>query len=150
LVHWVARRSSTGETFDFVIAPQHPLAPSTPIHTPLSAEILAAGGTRAELVDRWRSFIRETDVVCSWGRYGTSLLAGAGGHLPAERLDLRQIARVFTRGRVGTLEGFAASLGICSSSELVARGRAGVRLGQVADIAGYFSAAARREASRCP
>jgi DTW domain-containing protein YfiP len=149
LVHWTARRLKTGETFDFVVAPRNPLAPSTPIHTRLSPDVLAAGGTFAELVSRWRSFVRDTDVVCSWGRYGTSLFALAGGHLPPARIDLRHAARLFTRGKVGTLEGFAASIGASTSASLVS-GRAGVRLLQVADIAGHFSAAARREAIARP
>jgi DTW domain-containing protein YfiP len=149
LVHWAARRLKTGETFDFVVAPKNPLAPSTPIHTRLSPDLLAAGGTVQELMSQWRSFVRDTDVICSWGRYGTSLFADAGGHLPAERIDLRHVARVFTRGKVGTLEGFAASIGAPSSPSPL-RGRAGVRLLQVAEIAGYFSAAAGREAARRP
>jgi DTW domain-containing protein YfiP len=142
LVHWTGRRIETEETFDCVAASETPLAPSTPIHTRLSRDDLVQGGSLQELFDRWRSFLRPTDIVCSWGRYATSLFASSGGHLPTERIDLREVARRFTQSKVGTLEGFAASLGI-SESPSKARGRAGVRLSQVEDIARYFRAAAR-------
>jgi DTW domain-containing protein len=150
LVHWVARRLTNGETFDFIAAPHTPLAPSTPIHTRLSRDDLAKGGTLQELFDRWKSFARPTDVVCSWGRYATSLFASSGGDLPGQRIDLRQVARRFTHRKVGTLEAFAASLasqghpGVVDESPSRARGRAGVRLRQVEDIARYFNAAATR------
>jgi DTW domain-containing protein len=152
LVHWVARRLSTGETFDFIAAPSTPLAPGTLVHTRLSHDDLAKGGSVQELFDRWKSFARPTDVVCSWGRYATSLFASSGGDLPGERIDLRQVARRFTRAKVGTLEAFAAGIGIprqgppgvVGESSITARGRAGVRLRQVEDIARYFNAAASR------
>jgi len=137
LVQWVARRLATGETFDIVAAPETPLAPNTPIHTRLSRDLFATGGTLGELFDRWHSFLRPTDLVCSWGRYATSLFASSGGHLPADRIDLRQVARTLTQSKVGTLEGFAAGLGIAESAPVV-RGRAGARLSQVEDIARHF------------
>ena len=110
LVHWVAQRPSTGEMLDVVLAPRHPLAPATRLHAGLSVETLAAGRTLAELEERWRAFRRETDVVCAWGHYATALFAGLGLPLPPERVDLRQAARVYARGKVGTLEDFVARL----------------------------------------
>jgi hypothetical protein len=139
LVHWTAKRLATGETFDFVATPTTPLAPNTLLHTRLSADDLAQAGTLPDLLDAWRSFLRPTDVLCSWGRYATALFVTSGGHLPAERIDLRQVARRLKEGKVGTLEGFAASVGIGSSAS-VARGRAGVRLAQVEDITRHFQA----------
>jgi len=142
LVHWAARRLSTGETFDFVAAPSTPLAPGTHIHTRLSRDELIRGGSLKELFDSWSAFLRPNDILCSWGRYATSLFASSGGPLPGERTDLRQVARGFTRGKVGTLESFAASVGI-GESPSAARGRAGARLGQIEDIARYFHTAGR-------
>jgi hypothetical protein len=95
---------------DVVLAPRHPLAPATRLHAGLSVETLAAGRTLAELEARWRAFRRETDVVCAWGHYATALFAGLGLPLPPERVDLRQAARVYARGKVGTLEDFVARL----------------------------------------
>ncbi len=136
IVHWVARRLSTGETFDVVAAPKNPLAPRTPAYVGLDAERLASGGTMDDLLARWRAFVRDTDVVCSWGRYGTALFAAAGGHFPEARLDLRHVARVFAKGKVGTLDDFVARSGV--DAPHWATGRAGVRLGQVSSIARYL------------
>jgi hypothetical protein len=95
--------------------------------------MLGAGRPVAELRDRWRAFVRDGDVVCSWGRYATALFVAAGGVLPEKRVDLRQAARVFARGKVGTLEDFVARTGAVVPSA-VGAGRAGVRLGQLATI----------------
>jgi hypothetical protein len=137
LVHWVARRMATGERFDVVAAPRNPLAPGTAHHTALSNEELAAGCSMGELALRWRAFVRDTDVVCSWGRYATALFVESGGFLPEVRVDLRQVARDVARGKVGTLDDVHRSMG--SPSTLVAgSGRAGARLGQIVAIAEHF------------
>lgn len=137
LVHWVAHRLSTGETFDFVVAPKNLLAPKTASYVELSAEELAAGGTMTELFERWRAFIRDTDVVCSWGRYATALFVAAGGYLPDTRFDLRQVARVFTSGKVGTLEGFVTSTG--QEPTTLGVGRGGMRVAQIAAVARHLT-----------
>lgn len=140
LVHWVARRLKTGETFDAIVTPRGALSPATPRYVGLPASALAAGCSLDELRDRWRAFIRDTDVVCSWGRYATSLFVATGAFLPAARLDLRQVARAWSRGKVGTLEDFVAGLGVpCSSGP--GQGRAGVRLGQIAAVARHLPSA---------
>ncbi len=137
LVHWVAHRLSTGETFDFVIAPKNPLAPKTASYVGLSSDELARGGSMAQLFDRWRGFLRESDVICSWGRYATALFVASGGYLPATRFDLRQVARVFTSGKVGTLEEFARSVGEPPTSLGVGRG--GMRVAQIAATARHLT-----------
>jgi len=141
LVQWVACRPSTGETFEAVVAPRAELAPNTPAHVGLTAERLRAGGTLPAFLEAWRAFVRDTDVVCSWGRYATKLLVATGGHLPKERVDLRQVARVLESGKVGSLEEFYAGLAVPSSPSL-ATGRGGVRLGMVTEIARHFVRAA--------
>jgi DTW domain-containing protein YfiP len=139
LVHWAAHRVSTGETFDFVVAPKNPLAPRTTSFVALTEETLAAGGTIEELRAAWRAFVRETDVVCSWGRYATALFVASGGSLPPARLDLRQVARVSTSRKVGTLEAFVESLDVGPTAALTP-GRAGVRLAEVVEVARHFTA----------
>jgi hypothetical protein len=134
LIHWVACRLSTGETFDALVAPRHPLAPGTPGHVGLKAGILARGVTVSELLERWRAFADGADGVCSWGCYATSLFVAAGGILPAERLDLRREARIFAKGKVGTLEEFVARLG-GPAAVAAAPGRAPLRLAQITAIA---------------
>jgi DTW domain-containing protein len=136
LVHWVARRLATGETFDQVLAPRHPVSPSTSRHAGLPADALAAGSSAAELSQRWRGFIRPTDIVCSWGHYAPGLFAAMGASL--NRLDLRQAARVYAQGKVGTLEEFAARLG-ASPLPPAGAGRAHERLEQIAAVASCFA-----------
>jgi DTW domain-containing protein YfiP len=139
LVHWVAYRVTTGETFDAVVAPRIPLAPRTPRHVALTADTLAAGCTVAELLERWRAFVRDTDVVCSWGRYATSLFVSTGASLPPLRVDLRQVARVRSGGKVGTLEELVARLGLPPAPG--GAGRARVRTEQIAAVARHLRAA---------
>jgi DTW domain-containing protein len=139
LVHWVAQRMGTGETFDFIVAPRHPLSPATSMHAGLAAERLVAGGSAADLVDAWRSFLRGADWLCSWGHYVTALFAGIeGAELPKERLDLRQAARVYAGGKVGTLDDFVARID-ASPSAPAGAGRAHARLAQITAIARAFA-----------
>lgn len=132
IVQWAAYRVASGERFDFVVAPSHPLAPSTTAYVALDEACLRAGGTRADLAARWRAFVRDDDIVCSWGRYATSLFAGAGGYLPRQRVDLRHVARALLNDKVGTLDDFLVRAGVPEARRL-ARGRAGLRLGQAVE-----------------
>jgi len=93
LVAWAAHRPATGETFSFIAAPQRELAPGTTIHTGFSEATLRAGGSLERLHASWRDFIRDTDVICSWGHYEPNLFAASGGYLPPERMDLRHLAK---------------------------------------------------------
>jgi DTW domain-containing protein YfiP len=153
LVHWVAHRLGTGETFEMVVRAEHILAPRTPSYVGLSEATLARGATRAELSAKWRAFVRDTDVVCSWGRYATSLFAGTGAYLPVERIDLRQVARVFSRGKVGTLDEFVDRIATTTARGTTplsptlteVPGRAGMRLAQITGVAKHLGAAARGE-----
>ncbi len=139
LVHWVAQRLSTGEVFESIVAPRSPLAPNTTKHVSLDGERLYAGGTVGELNSRWREFIRDTDVLCSWGCYATGLLASSGGYLPPLRFDLRGLAKDLLKRNIGTMDCFLTSINEspCLND---ASGRAGVRLGQIVRIAECFSA----------
>ncbi len=153
IIHWVAHRLSTGETFDCVVAPRRPLAPRTTSHTGLDEEVLAAGMAPHEMVQKWREFVRETDILCTWGRYATTLFAGEGGYLLPARHDLRQVARAYVKDRVGTMDDFAARIATSASCALPAegpgadgsaRGRGGLRLAQLTAIAAHLSEVASR------
>lgn len=142
LVQWVACRLSTGEVFERVIAPVQPLGPNTMTHTRLSAERLATGCSMAELFAAWNAFVRDTDVLCSWGHHAKSLFAGAGGALPREQIDMRPVARAFAKGRVGPLPDLAARFSGAQAPASLGAGRAGVRLGQLAAVARHLVAVA--------
>jgi hypothetical protein len=143
LVQWLAFRPRTGERFELVKAPRH-LAPMTPAHLALSRHSLESGCTGDVLRRQWRAFVRDDDVLCSWGTYATTLFAAEGGYLPPVRLDLRQVARAYYSGRFGTLDELLVRLGVGSSPAL-GPGRAGERLGQLATLTRFLEEAAARE-----
>ncbi len=153
LVHWVARRPSTGETLDMIVKPRHPLAPRTLQFTELSPDDLANGSSLEDVFLRFRAFVDEDDVICSWGRYATSLFVASGGWLPEARLDLRQISRNFTRAKVGTLEHFVSTLAAAprpaphldghGHGHVKERGRAARRILEVGEVLRHFIELAR-------
>jgi DTW domain-containing protein len=143
LVQWLAFRPRTGERFELVKAPLH-LAPSTPFHLALSRRALESGCTGELLRRQWRAFVRDDDVLCSWGTYATTLFAAEGGYLPLARLDLRHVARAYFNGRFGTLDELLVRFGVASSPAL-GSGRAGERLGQLVGLTRFLEEAAARE-----
>ena len=103
------------------------------------------GDSVSELFERWSAFVRDDDVVCSWGHYPVGIFGATGGTLPKTRLDLRQIARVLMRGRAGTMDAVLEKLGVAPSSlASLGRGRAGVRAAQLARIAAHLELVSRQ------
>ena len=117
LVHWLAHRPATGETFHALCAPELPLSPSTTFHTELPAPLLLAAPPRAALLSAFARFIRPTDILASWGHYSLSLLPTAH-----DRLDLRAAIQRFTNTKIGSLEDYAATLGPLPALSLPGRG----------------------------
>jgi DTW domain-containing protein YfiP len=153
LVHWIAHRPATGETLDVIVKPRNPLAPSTPPHVGLDAEALMAGVSLEELFAKWRAFVRDDDVVCSWGHYAIGIFGSAArpgpsqgpaepsgpAFMPKSRLDLRQVARVLMRGRVGTMDSVLDKLALDGATiGSLGRGRAGIRAAQLSAIAAHL------------
>jgi hypothetical protein len=132
LVHVIAHRPATGETFTRIAAPERGLSPTTSFHIGLTEEQLLAGSPRAEVLGELAAFFRPTDIACAWGHYGPSLITDAGGSLPAERIDLRAAAQHFTNRKIGSLDDYAASLGPIPPAAGV--GRAGLRLAMLTHI----------------
>ena len=94
IVHWVAHRPATGESYEAVIAPRRALAPSTPRHIALSAEQLRAGGSVEDWQRSWRAFVRPGDLLVQWGRYYSGLAARDGLDLgDGRRRDARPAPR---------------------------------------------------------
>jgi DTW domain-containing protein len=133
IVHWIARRARTGETFEAVIAPRRPLAPSIPRHIRIPPERLAGGESWDSFRARWAAWARPDDVVCTWGRYPVDLLEGEGIALPAARIDVRPAAGLFLGKRTGSVEDCTARLGV-AVPPLSAIGRGGARLAALAAI----------------
>ncbi len=137
IVHWVAHRLGTDETFEMVLAPRHPMSAGTEGHVGLGPGALVAGGGMGDFLDAWGAFVRDTDVLCAWGPYIPSLLAAAGARVPKESLDLRAASRSFARGSVGSPGNFAAHLGVPVPAP-AGPGRARLRLAQVVAVARHF------------
>jgi len=133
IVHWVARRAGTGETFEAIIAPRRPLAPSIPGYIGVAPERLTTGESWASFRARWASFLRPEDFACTWGRYASDLVEAEGVALPTARLDLRPIAGTFLGARTGTVEECSARMGL-SVGAAVATGRGGARLAALSAI----------------
>jgi hypothetical protein len=137
LVHWVARRLSTGEDFAMFVAPRNPLAAGTEGHSGIAASVLRGGAALADFRAAWRAFVRDTDVLCAWGPYVMSLLAGSGGFVPHDRFDLRARGRLFAKGAAGSPHDFARRFGV-PVAESTSPGRALSRLESVVAVARYF------------
>lgn len=134
LVHWVACRVATGETFEAFVAPRGALAPATAHHAEVDEARIARGLDHAALVKAWSRFVKPGDVVCSWGRYTAELFTRAGGDLGAERVDLRRAVRQFANARLGTMDAYLAHVGAPSTVSPLGQGRAGRRLAQMVAI----------------
>lgn len=136
LVHWLAHRPATGETFHAICAPELPLSPSTTFHTELPESTLLAAPPRAALLAAFARFVRPTDILASWGHYAPSLLptATATAH---ERLDLRAAVQRMTNTKIGSLEAYAATLGPLPQLSLPGRGgrRLAALVGTVSTLA---------------
>lgn len=133
IVHWVARRAATGETFEAIIAPRRPLSPAIPSHIGIPGERLAAGESWTSFQARWATFSRPDDLICAWGRFPIDLMEREGVALPAARLDVRPVASAFLGGRPGTIEACTDQLGV-RPFERFAAGRGGARLAALCSI----------------
>jgi DTW domain-containing protein YfiP len=133
IVHWVARRAQTGETFEAIIAPRRPLAPAIPGHIRIARERLAGGESWASFRARWSAFARADDVICAWGRYPLDILERDGLALPPTRLDIRPVAGAYLGRPAGTVQECTARMGIETPGPLAA-GRGGERLAALSAI----------------
>lgn len=128
LVHWVAHRPATGESYQRIIAPRRRLAPSTPQHIDLPAADLVAGAAPGEWRRSWQAFLRPGDLMVQWGNFYCGLAEAEGLPLPARSLDLRAAIPRALGHRAGTIEACLAALGGGTPPSLGLPGRAGSRL----------------------
>lgn len=138
LVQWVATRVATGEMFEAIVAPRRPLCPGTPWHIGISQEELLSGMTTDALHEAWSTYLRPSDVICTWGDFSVARFVAAGGSLPSARVDIRQVARFFISGRTGTIDALCTRLGTPPSPPRAA-GRAGLRLASLAAVTSFFA-----------
>ncbi len=140
LVHWVALRMSTGELFERVIAPTVRIATNTTRWIELDHETLIGGVDQETFARDWRAFMRDSDVMCSWGTYATKLFSATGAMLSDTHVDMREVARQWANGRtkIGTLDTFVETIGASSTASLTS-GRAGRRLAELVAVTRRFA-----------
>jgi len=126
-VHWLARRMSSGESFESVIAPRRPLAPSTCHHIRLGPEVLAAGDSWETFLARFRAFLRPTDVLVYWGHFSLATLIADGYRTENPHLDVRLVASKVLVRRAGTVEECLSHMEL-SAPPPWAAGRGGARI----------------------
>ena len=141
IVHWVAERAQSGERFEALIAPRRPLSPSFQVHTRVTAEQVLGGESFAAFCERWRAFVRPSDLLVGWGFYASERLVAEGVALP-ERLDLRMLARRQLRQKTGEVAACALALG-ATLPEPWAHGRGGERLSAAVAVTRALLDAAR-------
>jgi DTW domain-containing protein len=149
LVHWLALRLSDGAELRLVVRPTRTLCPRTSELTELDAEQILAGVDRPGFEAAWRAFVRPTDVVVGWGYHALSLLAEpekAG----LEFFDLRTLVKDWSKLRPGTVERFAAELGVTAPPR--GPGRGGRRLALMAAVLDHVRAQSvyRRQRKKDP
>ncbi|MBE4748348.1 DTW domain-containing protein [Corallococcus sp. ZKHCc1 1396] len=132
LVHLVARRLSTGERFEAVIAPEQPLAYSTPLHVELSEEALRAGEPRAQALARFEAFLRPEDELTVWTTFALDLLWSGGLSRKAARNVRLATARAL-KGKAGGVEQAVEMLGAPAVAPW-AQGRAGRRIAALESV----------------
>jgi DTW domain-containing protein YfiP len=132
LVHWVAHRIATGETFAWIAAPERVLSPSTPFHSELSEAALRGGTPRSALFEALGRFLRPSDLLCAWGHYSFNLATTSGAVWGHDRIDLRAHAHALLHRKLGSLEAYAATIGPPPAP--LTAGRAGRRLAMLAQI----------------
>jgi DTW domain-containing protein len=135
LVHWVAFRPATGESFEYVVTPRNPLAQNTTRHIGLTESDLHAGRSLEGLISAWNQFLRPTDILCTWGHYATSLFSRSGGTLPTEQIDLRPLTHAVEKRRFGALEDYDVTTLALPFPPPNSRGRACVRLARLGAVA---------------
>lgn len=137
LVHAVAERLSTGETFECVVGLDGPLAPGTSGNIGLSEQTLLAGTPTRTFRDAFQRFLGPHGVVCSWGPLAAECLTETGVKIPNPWLDLRVVARRAAASNIGALNDWVTQLGL--PRNIFAEGRAGSRLASMAAITRWMA-----------
>ena len=144
LVHWVAHRPVSGETYEAFIAPTGPLAPLACLHAELSESQLRAGVSRPAWLRSWQAFLRPDDVLVEWGSFFTAIAGREGWVPPAGTVvDLRVLAAQALQPRSGTVEALLARVNAGGPvPDLGLPGRAGRRLATLVAVVNRLASGA--------
>jgi DTW domain-containing protein YfiP len=136
VIHWLAHRLDTGETFERVVRTRGSLAYGTAKHCRLTEDEIASGVTFEELVRDFSAFARPTDLLCSWGAYAPLVYQRQGGELPQAQVDVRIAGKRFVQTKPSparSMSELAVHLGATPGAPL-GRGRGGERLAELSAI----------------
>ena len=148
LVQVCALRLSDGTRFEQLVAPRLPLGPSATVHSHLTEHALREGSSLTALHDAWNAFVRDDDVLCTWGVYGLGLMRREGLRLPPQHVDLRKVSGDHLKARPGSTEDLCARLALGWQSHGLGRG--GERLGMAVAIARMLADEARPRPTASP
>lgn len=141
LVHFVAQRASDHETFEAVVAPRQPLAPSTCRYVDLSEPRLVQGEPVADARQRWQQWLRSDDILCAWGPYHLGVAEAEGWQMGEAFLDMRNTLSQHLKKRLSLVEEAVKVVGLPT---LVAAlpGRAQKRLAALVQLSQHVLAQA--------
>lgn len=132
LIHLVAQRLATGETFQAIVAPRRALALNIPFHAGLEAAQVRQGETLARALLRWDAFARTGDVLCGWGSFARTVLEAAES-VKRDWLDLRMLVARRQQKSPGDPSSAAQSSGAPPVAR-AAQGRAGRTVAELLQI----------------
>jgi DTW domain-containing protein YfiP len=137
LVHWVAERLSTGETFERVVRSEIPIGEFKRCHLGLEAEDLETGVSMEELQAAWESFLRPRDVVAAWNQRTFTVMptnVKARTLTAPTQVLLKAIYYNMGNPRIAGVQDAPKALGV-EPSPPRHRGRAGMRLAATLAVA---------------
>lgn len=152
VIHWVAHRPATGDTYEALVAPSGPVAPLTPRHVSLSEAQILAGVSQEAWQASWQAFLRPDDLLLQWGHFYTDLAKQAGLALPGEPLDLRLYAARELNRRCGTVEALLKRVAGDTPAvpDLGVAGRAGKRLATLVALVKMLAAGPGADPAAAP
>jgi DTW domain-containing protein YfiP len=127
IVHWLAHRLETNESYQAVLRPRRTLAPSVLHHLGLGEADLAQGLDVAAWKRSWDEFRRPDDLLVFWGTFPRDVARLDQLDLGAEVIDLRSESSQWFHRKAGPVEAMAALMGASVGDE-VGVGRGGQRL----------------------
>lgn len=126
LVHWLAHRLVSGETFEAIVRPDVDVPGNSVSYLGLSDEEVARGLDGPALREKWRAFARDDDVYASWGYFGLNAFKELTGEKPVP-VDLRAATKRVVLRAVRVPDDALVELELPAPAPL-ARGRGGRRL----------------------
>jgi DTW domain-containing protein len=112
IVHWLAHRLGSGETYEALLRPRRALAPSVLRHLGLDESQLAQGRDVADWRHSWAAFLRPDDLLVFWGNFPRDVARLDQLPLGQEpHLDLRSESAQWFHQKAGPVEAMAERLG---------------------------------------